>query len=457
MGETCKMSHNASRTLLWTVVFQLFVGITAVFCQERAPSDESYWPHWRGPLLTGVSPHAKPPIEWNEKNQQNIRWKIPLPGKGHSSPVVWGDLVFVTAAVPYGEKLEPIYDNAPGSHDNVPVTHHHQFVIYAVNRADGTIAWERTLKKELPHEGGHHTGSLASNSPVTDGEHVFAFFGSRGLYCLDMKGEVVWEKDLGRMQTLHGHGEGSSPLLYGNMLIINWDHEGQSFVEALDKHTGDQIWKVLRNEVTSWASPIIADHNGKPQLVISGTDRVRGYDLATGDELWQCGGLSANVVATPVAGGGIVFAGSSYDKRALMAIKLEGASGDVTGSQQVLWSRSRGTPYVPSPLLYDTSLYYLTHYQGIMTKIDGPSGEDQPGAFRLPQIGDVYASPVGADGRVYVTDRDGATIVFTHEEVPRLLALNQLDDTVSATAAPVGSELLIRGERFLYCIAEKGS
>jgi outer membrane protein assembly factor BamB len=412
-----------------------------------------YWPQWRGPLGTGVAPHADPPVEWSET--KNIRWKIALPGKGHSTPIVWGDRVYLTTAVPYGDPLPPRHSTAPGTHDGVPVTHHHKFEVLAVSRRDGRAVWQRTLHQALPHEGGHYTGSLASNSPVTDGEHLFAFFGSHGLYCLELDGKLVWESDLGQMQSLHGHGEASSPVLYGDTLIINCDHEGQSFVVAFNKATGRQRWKILRDEVTSWATPIVVEHDAKPQLIISATNRVRGYDLATGRVIWECGGLSTNVVASPVAASGMVFTGSSYDKKALLAIRLDGAQGDITGTDQVAWSRTRGTPYVPSPLVYEDSLYYLTHYQGILSRVDARTGQDRPGAFRLRGIGDVYASPVAAAGRLYITDRDGSTLVIRHEDPPRILGLNQLKDSFSASAAVVGRALFLRGEKYLYCIAEE--
>ena len=223
---------------------------------------------------------------------------------------------------------------------------------------------------------------------------------------------------------------------------------------ALDVKTGEELWKVDRKEVTSWASPIVIEHDGKPQVVVSGTSRVRGYNLATGKVLWECSGLSANVVATPVAGNGFVYAGSSYDKRALFAIRLAGASGDISQTKNVAWRRSRGTPYVPSPLLSGDALYYLTHYQGILTRIDGPTGEDSPGAMRLNGIGDVYSSPVAAAGRVYVTGMEGATVVLSDDKIPRPLALNHLNDTFAASAAIVGRELWLRGEKSLYCLAE---
>ena len=426
---------------------------TAAFAGDdpRRGNVEQNWPNWRGPLGTGVAPNADPPIDWSET--KNIRWKIAVPGKGHSSPIVWGDRIFLTTAVPFGERLQPRYSKAPGTHDGVPVTQHHKFVALAVSRRDGKVLWERTLHEALPHEGGHYTGSLASNSPVTDGELLFAFFGTYGLYCMDLDGNVLWKTYLGEMQSLHGHGEACSPVLYGDTLIVNWDHEGRSFVVAFDKRTGRQLWRVSRDEVTSWSTPIVVEQDGKPQLIISATNRVRGYDLATGRVIWECGGLSTNVVASPVAAHGMVFTGSSYDTKALLAIRLAGAAGDITGTGQVAWSRSRGTPYVPSPLVYGDSLYYLTHYQGVMTRVDAKSGEDRPGAFRLRGIGDVYASPVAAASRLYITDRAGATLVISHEDAPRDLSLNQLDDTFSATATVVGRELFLRGEKSLYCIA----
>jgi outer membrane protein assembly factor BamB len=422
---------------------------------ERGGTEaQRYWPQWRGPSATGVAAHANPPVEWSEK--KNIRWKAALPGKGHSTPIVWGDRIFLTTAIPYGEAVRPRLPERPGAHDNLSLTYRHEFAVLAVSRRDGSILWQQTVHKGLPHEAGHVTSSLASASPVTDGQLVFAFFGSRGLYCLDTSGKLLWQKRLGEMHTKHGHGEGSSPMLHGDTLVVNWDHEEGSFLAAFDKRTGNQLWKVTRDEDTSWATPIVVEHGGKAQAIVSGTNRIRGYDLATGAVLWECGGLSSNIVASPVAANGVVYAGSSYDTRALLAIRLDGAKGDITGTNQVLWTRHRGTPYVPSPLLYGDSLYTLQHYQGIVCRLDLKTGENQGGPFRLAAISSVYASPVGAGGRVYVTSRDGVTQVFSHgDKIPKMLAVNALDDTFSASAALVGRELLLRGERYLYCIAEE--
>ncbi|MEM7050525.1 MAG: PQQ-binding-like beta-propeller repeat protein [Acidobacteriota bacterium] len=384
-----------------------------------------------------------------------MRWKVALPGKGHSTPVIWGDRLFVTAAVPYGEPVEPVAAHRPGAHDNLEVTRRFEFVVMAIARDDGRVLWRRTVKRALPHEMGHVTASLASASPSTDGQRVFAFFGSYGLYALSVDGELEWKADFGPMHTKHGHGEGSSPALHGDSLIVNWDHEEGSFVAALDKKTGKIRWRVERDEVTSWATPIVVEHEGTKQVIVPGTKRLRAYDLATGKVIWECAGLSANIVASPVADQGMVYAASSYDTRALLAIRLAGAKGDITNTENVAWRRSRSTPYVPSLLLSRGALYYLGHYQGILSRLDARTGADQPGTFRLPSIGNVYASPVSASGRVYITDRSGTTVVLSDDEKPRVLAINELDGTFSASAALADGEIYLRSEDALYCLVEE--
>jgi len=436
----------------------LLIGVMAAALSADPTADrgnvqaQDSWPQWRGPLATGVAPHAQPPIEWSET--KHIRWKTRLPGKGHSTPIVWGERIFLTTAVPYGEPIKPRFVR-PGAHDNLAMTQNHEFVVLAVDRKSGKMLWQKTMHKAAPIEAGHVSASLASASPVTDGERVFAFFGSYGLYCLDTDGKLLWKKDLGEMHTKHGHGEGSSPALHGDRLIINWDHEEGSFVVALDKRTGEQRWRTARPEETSWATPIVVEHSGKAQVIVSGTKRIRSYDLTDGTLIWECGGLSSNIVASPVAANGFVYAGSSYDTRAMFAIRLEGAKGDITGTEQVVWARHRGTPYVPSPLLYGDSIYNMQHYQGVVVRLDAKTGREDGEPVRLESIRDVYSSPVGAAGRIYFTSREGVTQVMTHgEDSPRMLAVNRLEDSFSASAALVGRELFLRGERFLYCIAD---
>ena len=416
-----------------------------------APPDS--WPQWRGPLANGVAPHANPPVHWSETN--NVRWKTALPGKGHSSPIVVGDSVYVLSAVPVGEAQKPVYDDAPGVHDSVPVTHRHQFLALALRRRDGSMLWSKVLREEWPHEGGHQTGSLASSSPVTDGERLYAFFGSHGLYCLGLNGELKWQRDFGRMHTLHAHGEGSSPVLYGDALVVCWDQEGDSFLYAFDKNTGKILWKVGRDEKTSWSTPLIVESEGKPQVIVSATKRVRGYDLATGSQVWECAGLTENVVSSPVYYNGVVIAGNSYYSQAMLAIRLAGAKGDITGTDHVVWKLNRLTPYVSSPLLYDDTLYVLRHNQNVLSRLDPLTGKPRGEPLRLEGINDfIFSSPVGAAGRIYVTGRDGRTVVLRHDRENAILAVNYLADSVSASPAVVDREIYIRGERFLYCIAE---
>ncbi len=412
------------------------------------------WPAWHGPLATGVAPHANPPIEWSET--RNVRWKFALPGKGHSSPIVCGDRVFVVAAMPVGDPVPPVFDHAPGTHDNVGVTHRHQFVAMAIRRSNGQLLWKTVLRETFPHEGGHATGSLASNSPVTDGERLYVFLGSRGLHCLGFDGQVLWQRDPGRMDTLHAHGEGSSPVLWHDRLFVVRDHEGESTVQAFDKLTGRELWKTVRDEKTSWSTPIVVERGGMTQLVVSATQRVRGYDVGDGRQIWECAGLTDNVVSSPVHWNGIVVAGNSYYSQAMLAIRLDGARGDVTTTDRVAWRLNRMTPYVSTPLLYGDTLYFLRHNQNILSRLDPATGQPRGAPLRLDGIRDfVFASPVGAAGRIHVTGRDGTTVVLRHGAGNEVLAVNRLDDVFSATAAPVDSELYLRGERFLYCIAER--
>ena len=439
---------------LWPVALLGLLWLPSASAGTNTVADLSRsWAQWRGPLANGVAPHANPPVEWNEK--KNIRWKIELPGKGHSSPVVFGERVYVMTAAPVGQAQKPVFDSAPGVHDSVPVTHTNQYLVLALRRSDGQLLWKRVVREAWPHEGGHDTGSPASNSPTTDGELLYAFFGSRGLCCLDLEGAVKWQKDLGKMQTLHSHGEGSSPVLYRETLIVNWDHEGTSFLHAFNKRTGEQLWKVSRDEKTSWSTPLVVEVDGRPQVIVAATKRVRGYDLATGAQLWECAGLTDNVVSSPVFTRGLLIAGNSYYSQAMLAIRLAGAKGDLTGTTNVAWTMNRLTPYVSSPLLYDDTLYHLRHNQNILVRLDPMTGRSRGEPLRLEGIREfIFSSPVGAAGRIYVTARDGTTVVLRHDRENATLAVNHLDDSFSASAALVDKELYLRGEKFLYCIAQ---
>ena len=413
------------------------------------------WSQWRGPLGTGVSPDGQPPTTWSET--ENIRWKTSLEGLGHSTPAVWKDKIFLTTAIPFGPEFPPIRDNAPGSHDNLPVRQRFRFAVICVSLQSGKVVWTTKCKETIPHEGAHVSASLASASPVVDQDHVIAHFGSHGTYCLNHDGDLVWKKTLGKMATKHAHGEGASPALHEKLLAINWDHEGDSFVVVLDKATGQERWRKSREEVTSWSSPIFAMVDNKLQVIVAGTGAVRGYDAKSGDVIWECSGLSNNIVATPIASKNRVFVGSSYEIKSMMALSLSNARGNLKGTKHMLWRRATRTPYVPSPLLYHERLYFLRHYQGILSIADASTGEETLGPFRLPYIRDVYASPVAADGKIYISDRDGVTLVISEKEMPKLLSVNRLDDSINASLVILGDKLLVRGEKHLYLIQEAPS
>jgi outer membrane protein assembly factor BamB len=417
---------------------------------------ERYWPAWRGPLMTGEALHATPPLEWSET--KNVAWKVEIPGHGSATPVVWGDRLFILTAVPIGPRVEP-----SGSDEALPewrrdagqtADHVQQFTILALNRGDGTTAWKRVLREELPHEGAHATGSWASASAVTDGEIVLASFGSRGLYALSLDGELLWEKDLGDMTVKLAFGEGSSPALDGERVFVQWDHEGESFLVALDRRTGREIWRRSRDEKTSWATPVVVQHAGRTQVVTSATNRVRSYDAETGEVLWETGGMTENAIPTPVHRDGLVVVTSGFRGNALLAVRLADARGDISGSPAILWEHDRDTPYVPSPLLYGDELYLLKGNKGLLSCFDVRTGERHYGPERLPGVSNVYASPIGAEGRVYVTSREGTTAVLQRGPDLRVLATNVLEDGFDASPVAVGSELYLRGQKFLYRISE---
>ena len=325
----------------------------------------------------------------------------------------------------------------------------------AYGRKDGKVLWQRVVREEAPHEGTHATNTFASASALTDGERVYAFFGSRGLYALDLKGNVKWEKDLGDMNVKMGFGEAASPALHGDRLVVNWDHEGASFIVALDKKTGKELWRQPREEKTSWATPLIVEQGGRAQVITSATSLVRSYDLATGELIWQLSGMTANAIPTPVHADGIVYLTSGFRGNALMAVRLADAKGDISNTPAVLWRYDRDTPYVPSPLLYGEQLYLLKSNSGVLSAFEAKTGKKLYGEQRLEGVPNVYASPIGVGGRLYIAGRDGGVAVVQHGVEFKLLALNKLDDGFDATPAAVGDELYLRGRKYLYRISAK--
>lgn len=405
------------------------------------------WPAWRGPLFNGVAPEARPPVEWSET--KNVKWKVPVPGRGTSTPVIWNDLVLILTAIPDDARAPA--DGGRGQTEQP--TQAQKFTVLAFDRATGQIRWERTARTQLPHEGHHRDHGFASASPVTDGEVVIASFGSFGIYAFGLDGSPRWEKDLGDMRTRNSFGEGSSPALHGHTVVVLWDHEGDDFIVALDTRDGKELWRQKRDEPTGWSTPLIVEHEGQLQVVVNGTNKVRAYDLANGRLLWEVGGQTVNAIPSPVPADGQVIVTSGFRGSALQVIRL-GGSGDLTGTDAIVWSHNKHTPYVPSPLLYGNHLFFFSSNNAMLSIFDAVTGKPGLDAERLTGLTGVYASPVGAADRVYLVGRDGGALVIKNALTLEVLATNKLDDGFDASPAAVGRELFLRGRENLYCLAE---
>jgi outer membrane protein assembly factor BamB len=421
----------------------LGLGLVLALSANLAAQQAQGWPEWRGPNGTGVAPGAKPPVEWSEG--KNVRWKVEIPGRGSASPIVWQDRVYVLTAIPA--------EGDPGARP-ATVKGRNRYVVMALDRKTGKTVWERTAREEAPHEGTHNQfGTYASSSAVTDGQVLIASFESRGIYAYDLSGKKLWEVDLGDKTMRNEFGEGSTPALHGDTVVIVWDHQGESFIVALDKTTGKERWRANRDEIDSWATPLVVEVNGGAQVITSGMRRVRSYDLASGKIVWEMAGLTMNPIPSPVYADGVVYLMSGFRGNSLKAVRLADAKGDITDTPAVLWTFDRDTPYVPSPLLYDGTLYFLKGNTGVLSAFDAKTGKPHYQLQRIEGVPNVFSSPVGADGRVYVAGQDGGIAVIKHGPTYEVLATNKLDDKFDASPALVDGEIYLRGYRYLYSVA----
>lgn len=449
----------------WCQAIVLSLGLTWVpaLAQEPAVDPAAQWQRWRGPETNGTSLTANPPIEWGP--EKHVEWKAAVPGKGSATPVVWGDRIYLVTAVKTDRRAE-VEESAAESVEPAPEgsrrtgfgrasaeapSNYYQFIVLCYDLETGDEVWQTVAAEEVPHEPGHETNTFASASPVTDGTHVFVSFGSRGIFCFDMDGNKQWERDLGKMETRAGFGEGSSPALHGGVLVVPWDHEGQSFVVALDAASGATLWESQRDERTTWATPLITEYRGRTQVITNGT-RVRSYDLATGELIWECGGQVQNPIPSPIRFKDSVICMTGFRGNAIYSISLD-AQGDVTDTAKVLWRREDAAPYVPSAALYQGRLYLTKANNAIVTSIDAETGEVILPQQRLPGIRALYASPVAAADRIYFTGRDGTTVVIKHDDALEVIATNAIGENVDASPALVGERLILRGDQHLYSIA----
>ncbi len=411
------------------------------------------WHQWRGPDATGVSTTADPPVAWSE--DENVKWKVAIEGQGTSTPIIWGDKVFVLTAINTGVKDPSIPDpeDQPKTNffDIKQPNAQHAFVVLCLDRNTGKEIWRQVATTKIPHQGAHNDNDFAPASPTTDGKHLYCWFGSAGLFCYDLQGNKIWEKKLGEVKVGSSLGEGCSPVLHEGKLVIVRDHAGQSTIEVLDAKTGKTLWKRERDEGNAWATPRIIPHSGKTQVITAASGFVRSYDLNTGDVIWQCSGLTGNAIPCPVVEGDYVICMTGYQGYSAMAIPLT-ETGDISDSEKILWKKERGTPYIPSPLLYEGLIFYNQSNQAILTCLDAKTGEVAFGPKRVGELSNIYASPVGAGGRVYLTGRNGNTLVLERGPEYKVTALNKLDERFDASPALAGNQLFLRGAKHLYCI-----
>ncbi len=428
-------------------------------CTALFAADDD-WPRWRGPNDDGMA-RGDAPLKWSETD--NIAWRASIPGRGHSSPVIWGDKIFVTTAVPaeaVAAAPPPPQPKARGGGGGGGMGggsgagREHKFMILCLDRHTGKVLWERVAKVATPHEGYHgRYGSFASNSPVTDGKHLYASFGSRGLYCYDLNGKLVWQKDFPPTRMRLQFGEGAATVLDGDSIYLKFDQEEGSYLVAVDKHTGKELWRVDRDEQSSWSAPLVVAHNGRKQVVVSATTKVRSYDAATGKLIWECAGLGSNVIPAPVKLGDTVLVMSGHRNPNLLAIRL-GREGDLTGTDGIVWSNDRGNSYSASPLLHDNKLYFVSD-NGMLSCLNARTGEAYYRQQRLPNPYNFKASPVGANGKLYLATENGDVVVAKMGETYEVLAINTLPDQMFiATPAIAGGSLYLRGRDTLYCIRD---
>lgn len=421
--------------------------ITTVF----AADDD--WARWRGPEDDGMA-RGDVPLEWSDT--KNVAWKASIPGRGFSSPVIWGSKLFVTTAVPIGDAkaAPPPSGGGRGAGGGAGLGPSYSFRVLCFDRNTGKLLWDREATKAEPHEGYHgRYGSFASNSPVTDGKHLVAFFGSRGVYVYDLNGKLIWNKQFPPMTMRLAFGEGVAPVLDDDKLFLKFDQEKDSSILVLDKATGKELWKVSRDEPSSWSPPLIVTHAGKKQAVVSASNKVRSYDVATGKLIWESAGLGTNVIPAPVTIDGIVIVMSGHREPNLLAIKL-GKEGDLTGSDSILWKNDRGNSYTPSPVLHDGKLYLLTD-SGMLSCFNARTGEAYYRQQRLPKPYNFKASPIGVNGKLYLSSEEGDVIIVKMGEKYEVLATNSMPDQsfVSSPAVAEGS-LYLRSQDTLYCIRD---
>jgi outer membrane protein assembly factor BamB len=422
------------------------------------------WPSFRGPHGAGAVEGMGLPEAWDAETGISIRFKIEIPGLAHSSPVIWGDRLFLTTAVSSetGASFKPgLYGSGEASTDQSV----HEWQILCLDKRNGKILWKETATKGRPKDKRHIKSTYANATPVTDGEHVVALFGSEGLFAYSVDGKFLWKVDVGRLDVgaydipSYEWGPASSPIIYDGKVIVQCDQQKGSFLLAVDVKTGRTVWKTQRDELPSWGTPTVYPGKGRAELITNGSNFIRAYDPATGKELWRLGGSSKITAPTPVfADGLIIVASGRSPERPIFAIR-PGGTGDIslrdgeTSNKYVAWSKTRRGGYMPTPLIYRGNVYVLDN-SGLLGCYDLRTG-DARYYDRIPHRGNGFsASPVAADGRIYLAGEDGTVFVVQAGAELKLLASNPLGEPLMATPALSGGTMYLRGARHLFAVGK---
>jgi outer membrane protein assembly factor BamB len=443
------------------LLFLLSLIIIPAVAQKQADRDN--WPSFRGRFASGVADGQNLPDQWDGEKGTAIKWRTRIPGLGHSSPIVWGDQILVTTAVSSRSQanFKPgLYGDGTASDDRSI----HQWKVYCLDKRSGRIRWEQKAVEGVPIDKRHIKSTYANSTPATDGRYIVAFFGSQGLYCFDMKGRLVWKRDLGRMDVgaydlpEYEWGPASSPIIYKDLVIVQCDQQKGSFLTALNLKSGETVWKTAREELPSWGTPAIYPGKDRVELVTNGANFIRGYDPETGKELWRLGGSSKITAPTPVFSGELIVIASGRRPEMPIFVVRAGASGDITlkpdetANKYVAWSRQKSGPYMPTPLIYQSHLYILRN-QGILACYELASGEEKY-AERIPHQGSGFsASPVAADGKIYLPSEDGDIFIVKAGPKFELLGRNALGQLLMSTPAISGGMMFVRAEYDLFAIS----
>ncbi|MBX3423089.1 MAG: PQQ-binding-like beta-propeller repeat protein [Pirellulaceae bacterium] len=427
-----------------------------------ATAADNNWPGFRGPGARGIAEGGHLPDRWS--TTENVAWKRDIPGRGWSSPVVWGNQVFLTTVINTGETEEAKKGLYFGGERLKPPETVHQWKVLCLSLDSGEVQWERQVHEGIPSSSMHIKNSFASETAVTDGQRVYFCFGNLGIFCFDLAGNEVWRRDLAAHQTRFGWGPAASPVLHHGRLYLCNDNEEESYLLALDASTGSEVWKKPRDEKSNWSTPYVWSTAGRTEIVTPGTGQVRSYDL-DGNILWTLKGMSSITIATPYEADGLLYISSGYvmdNRRPIYAIR-PGASGDIslaegeTSNQYIAWSQPQGAPYNPSSLVYDGRLYVL-YDRGLMACYNAVTGQELYSKQRLPNGRAFTSSPWAYDGKVFCLNEDGVTFVVQAGDQFKLLHTNPLeeDDMGMATPAIVGNRLLLRTAERMYCIKHAG-